>query len=42
MVETAAHVMLRCANLHEAITARHDSVLEQVREASQTMDDIFE
>ena len=42
MAETTANVMVRCSNLHDAITAGHDTVLNQFREAFRTLDDTFE
>ena len=42
MAETTAHMMLRCPYLNDATTARHNTVLGQVREAFQMLDNTFE
>ena len=41
MAETTAHVMLRCPNLHDAITAGHDTVPKQMSKAFWTAGDTF-
>ena len=41
IVETTAHVMLQCPILHDAITAGHDTVLANVRDALRVLDGTF-